>query len=83
MRVEYDAYAPEPIVFETSLNGRSRGKGATWDCLLRLAKSEQGKKVFCILPADLPLLSKCYEINVSAFKCNQSKYLNRQCCRVQ
>jgi hypothetical protein len=31
-QVSYEAYAPEPIVFDTSRNGSSVGNGATCDC---------------------------------------------------
>jgi len=36
----YEAYAPEPMVLETSRKGRLVGRGATWDCGLWLAWSE-------------------------------------------
>lgn len=32
----YDAYAPLPMVLETTLKGRSLGRGLSWDCCIAI-----------------------------------------------
>jgi hypothetical protein len=43
--ISYEAYAPDPIVFDTSRNGNPVGNGATCDCMaIYISMQEMPKK---------------------------------------